>query len=164
MQPVIMLWKRVKKHEILLYMYGTSKAPARITIKNHTDIDRLATMYRNADLNTRKIFCKHKDDLKKLQYYYDVWIATERNCGTLDNIQQRGADYHVDHIVPISYGYNMKIPAGLIGNRMNLNVKHRDENMCKGARLTEQAKEIVVRWGYEVVDVTPFGTKAKAII
>ena len=47
-----------------------------------------------------------------------VWFYTMNNdLSKLDNYINRGfKTYHIDHILPISYGYNNNIPAKLIGS------------------------------------------------
>ena len=41
---------------------------------------------------------------KKL-YYQRVWELTEINCGEIQMIEKRGQEFHLDHIIPISFGF-----------------------------------------------------------
>lgn len=61
----------------------------------------------------------------------------------------RRAGFTIDHIVPISVGMNQGIPAELIGSRENLRLLTLEENVDKGARMTEESLVILRGWGYE---------------
>ena len=51
--------------------------------------------------------------------------------------------YHIDHIVPCWYGFKNKIPPEVIASVMNLQVIPAQENMRKGAKMTNKSKEVL---------------------
>lgn len=83
---------------------------------------------------------------KKL-YYKLVWIHTERNAKYLPYYKDRGWDKkHIDHIVPIHYGFKHSILPQLIGSLINLRMLDKNNNMRKNSRLTEESHKILNRW------------------
>jgi hypothetical protein len=96
---------------------------------------------------------KHKSnklELKKIKqnYYKSVWNITNSNSNKLPNIENRGfKSFHIDHIVPISYGYKNNINPQLIGSIDNLVLIGFKENTKKGTKLNEKAKELLKNWG-----------------
>jgi hypothetical protein len=72
-----------------------------------------------------------KTNLKKQIYYSKVWIESNKNSKYINNIELRGLDYHLDHIVPISYGFTNNISPLLIGGISNLRIIHKKDNMIK---------------------------------
>lgn len=140
-----------------IYSHGRNNSYKGIHFNEIEEGEALLNMFLRIPAKHKGLYNKHVHDLGKLNYYTNVWIATENNCCKIENINLRGADYHVDHIVPISYGFKIGIPEGLIGSKLNLNIKHRDHNMKKAAGLTDKAKELLTKWGYPVVSVDSFG-------
>lgn len=67
-------------------------------------------------------------------YYKKVRkITEEQPLHLLENNEKRGrVDYHVDHIIPISYGFANNLPPELIGNILNLQMLYYKENIKKG--------------------------------
>jgi hypothetical protein len=74
---------------------------------------------------------------RKREYYKRVWQITEdQNISELFGDKKRGFnDYHVDHIVPISYGFKNGIDPLVIGDKSNLNPLFCKDNMKKGQKL-----------------------------
>ena len=50
-----------------------------------------------------------KFGLKVYLYHLQVWSKTECVCHFVEGIEKRGALYHIDHIVPVSYGFSNDI-------------------------------------------------------
>jgi hypothetical protein len=73
-------------------------------------------------------------DEKKLSYYKTVWSITERNACKLKDNNLRGKHYHLDHIVPISYGYKHSIKPSVIGALKNIRIITMKENFKKNRR------------------------------
>lgn len=77
-----------------------------------------------------------KSNQRKIDYYKEVWYYTEKNANKLHNISLRGQEYHIDHIVPISYGFKKGIDPKKIGGIKNLRVVSKQENFRKSSRFT----------------------------
>ncbi len=75
-------------------------------------------------------------DNKKAEYYKKVWEITLTNdIDKLMNGNKRGfQDYHIDHIIPIIYGYKNNIPAEEIGHINNLRPLYWKDNLLKAAK------------------------------
>lgn len=99
-----------------------------------------------SDCKRKKILQNKKYTLDKLTYYIKVWVHTEANKDSIPNIADRGNDYHIDHIVPIIYGYRNGIGAGYIGGTDNLEVISGKANFKKNSLLSDKAKEILISW------------------
>ena len=77
------------------------------------------------------------------QYYKDVWELSEKNCLEIKDIELRGINYHLDHIIPIYLGYCYGIGAEIIGSKENLQIIPRKDNLKKNFILTKKALEIL---------------------
>lgn len=83
------------------------------------------------------------------QYRLKVDAITESNYITyFDAINPNGVkrgthDYHIDHIVPVKYGYENGIPPEIIAHPSNLQMLHWQENNQKGDKLLESAKPVL---------------------
>lgn len=73
----------------------------------------------------------------KKQYYKLVWELTENNnLSALEHHEKRGFyNYHLDHIIPISYGFKKGILPSIIAHIDNLRFIPWKENMKKKAKL-----------------------------
>lgn len=101
---------------------------------------------KNPHLKKRKL--SNIKDLEKRLYYIKVWIITESQpIFKLKNYDKRcfrGVDcYHLDHTVPIIYGYNNKIPPEKIGGISNLRFIPSEDNMKKGYKITEESHKVL---------------------
>ena len=83
-------------------------------------------------------------------YHRDVCQLTEtQDLSNLKDFSKRGfKGYHLDHIVPISYGRKHNIPPELIASLSNLRFISRKANLKKKANLIEEAKTLLKEWGY----------------
>ena len=83
-------------------------------------------------------------DIDKIEYYKQVWKITESqpleliegydiNKRTRIDLDENA--YHIDHIVPIIYGYEHNIPPEELGNIKNLQFIKAIENHKKGKKL-----------------------------
>lgn len=82
---------------------------------------------------------------EKNAYYRKVWEHTNRqNLQELTNYEKRGKighsedPYHLDHIIPISYGYKNDIPPEVIGDIENLQFIPAIENVRKSDTYNEE--------------------------
>jgi hypothetical protein len=76
-------------------------------------------------------------DIDKKLYYAKVWYITESQpIHILENFELRSyRGHHLDHIIPISYGYKNKISPEKMGDIKNLQFIPWDENYKKGAKV-----------------------------
>ena len=86
-------------------------------------------------------------EFERSYYWFVVWEITERNAAQVAGIEKRGAAFHLDHIVPILYGYEHNISPHLIGGLDNLRIISRAENMRKVNFITECSKKVLKLWG-----------------
>jgi len=83
---------------------------------------------------------------QKEKYYKEVRRTTESQpLHLLENYDKRGVSgqdtYHLDHIVPISYGFMNDIPPEIIGNISNLQFIYWLENIQKGSKYEEKDQD-----------------------
>jgi hypothetical protein len=73
---------------------------------------------------------------KKLYYNLVRSLTEKQPLHLLDNFLKRGKQtFHVDHIIPIIYGYNNNIPADEIAHINNLRIISATENLQKSCNL-----------------------------
>jgi hypothetical protein len=87
-------------------------------------------------------------DLEKRLYYLKVWSITEsqplKKLKNSDRRCFRGKNcYHLDHRIPISYGYQNKISPERIGSMDNLRFILAEDNMRKKNNLTEDSHKVL---------------------
>lgn len=87
-------------------------------------------------------------DLEKRLYYIKVWVITESQPLHLLKYYDRRcfkgpSCFHLDHIIPISYGFYNKIPAEKIGHISNLRFIRSIVNMRKGYKLTTESHKVL---------------------
>lgn len=83
-----------------------------------------------------------KERYKNRCLYY-----TNKNKHLVPNIHLRSWDnFHLDHIVPISYGYKHNIPPSLIGSVENLQIIPRTQNLRKGSKIFKDALLLIDKW------------------
>jgi len=77
--------------------------------------------------------------IEKSRYYNEVWKYTKKQpLHLLENYDKRGRTdlkedaYHIDHIIPISYGFENNIEPKIIGDITNLQMLPAVENIKKG--------------------------------
>lgn len=81
------------------------------------------------------ILPKQKDSSLFKTYKKKVWKLTEVNCQFLENITERGfTNYHVEHMISISYGFRNNIPIENIAHLSNLRMLFYKDNMIKGVK------------------------------
>ena len=90
---------------------------------------------------------KYIKNLKKKIYYAKVWMITEAHDLTvLPHHKKRGfKKYHLDHIYPISIGYENDVPPEIIAHIDNMRFIHHRKNMKKSNILTEEGIKIMAR-------------------
>lgn len=77
----------------------------------------------------------------KTDYYRQVWEHSELNAPMVPNIELRGKDYHLDHIIPISYGFKAEIDPAIIGGLNNLQILSHRDNFLKAAKYKPELAE-----------------------
>lgn len=81
---------------------------------------------------------------KKQKYYASVWRVTNKQpIKLLENYNKRGragqkGAYHLDHIIPIIYGFLNNIPPEIIGNISNLQIITWEENLNKSTKILNE--------------------------
>lgn len=96
-------------------------------------------------LHPKLIPAKAKD---KLNYYRECKLITETNKTLISDISNRKfRQYDIDHIVPISYGFQHNISPLLIGSIDNLRIISHIENAKKSSYLSNDAKQLLSIWG-----------------
>lgn len=78
--------------------------------------------------------------MEKNEYYKRVWEITEINCKNIPDIDKRGKDFHLDHIIPISFGFHYFISEDIIGAENNLRIISRKENFLKNCLINDEVK------------------------
>lgn len=86
-------------------------------------------------------------ELKRQQrraYRKKVWELTEQNKHLIPGIEKRSfRGYHIDHIIPITYGFKHNIAPEKIASIDNLRMLFHEDNLAKGAKL-EVNKQIKI--------------------
>lgn len=82
------------------------------------------------------------------KFLYNLQVAIHSNINSIevDNIDKRGSQFHLDHIIPISYGFNNGIDYKLISHKDNLQILTAKDNMSKGFKMTDKAKDLLSRF------------------
>lgn len=88
-------------------------------------------------------------DIDRYIYYIEVWKYTEMVELFVPNNHLRGSNYHLDHIIPLSYGFTYNIPSVIIGSLFNLQVITRGENGGKKDKITPKAEELLKQINYD---------------
>jgi hypothetical protein len=108
--------------------------------RKHTKEERelISRKTREAYLNSETYVIRQteKDDYKN--YYREVWRLTEHNdLSLLKNYENRGyRTYHLDHILPIRKGFDMKIPPAEIADINNLQFLWWKDNINKRTHIS----------------------------
>ena len=85
----------------------------------------------------------YKKDLEQFIYYYNVWKYTTINSPNVKDIEKRGKDFHLDHIIPIKIGYKYNISPQIIGSLPNLRIIDFKSNLHKANRITEDTIKVL---------------------
>lgn len=92
-----------------------------------------------------------KDNTEFKKYRYEVHKHSLINGKGLPNFNNRSYNtYNLDHIVPIKYGFDNKIPIELMSSRQNIRVILWSDNRAKWHNLTKDALILLKKWGYEI--------------
>ena len=79
-------------------------------------------------------------------YWFVVWNLTEQNSVFVPKIELRGKGVHLDHIVPISYGFENNINPHLIASTDNLQIIPAKDNLKKSCIITQQSINVLKIW------------------
>ena len=63
-----------------------------------------------------------------------------------NDVDRGRTEWHLDHIVPVIYGFKYAIAPELIGSVQNLQMLPFDHNIRKHAHLTKEAKALLKKW------------------
>jgi hypothetical protein len=75
------------------------------------------------------------------------WRLTNKVAYLVPDIHLRSfKGHHIDHIVSIAYGFRNNINPHLIASLDNLRMLPKMDNLVKGTKLTNEAKELLSRW------------------
>ena len=85
----------------------------------------------------------YKKDLEQFIYYYNVWKYTTINSPNVKDIEKRGKDFHLDHIIPIKIGYKYNISPQIIGSLPNLRIIDFKSNLHKSNRITDDTIKVL---------------------
>ena len=85
----------------------------------------------------------YKKDLEQFIYYYNTWKYTIINSPNVKDIEKRGKDFHLDHIIPIKIGYKYNISPQIIGSLPNLRIIDFKSNLHKANRITEDTIKVL---------------------
>jgi hypothetical protein len=117
--------------------YGKDKADKlQYEWKNSISAGVINYLY-DGDIAKRE---KYLDNLpKKDKYYYEVRKLSERQpLYLLENCENRGKfEYHLDHIIPIIYGFNNNIPSHEMASISNLQFIPWKDNLHKSSTYKE---------------------------
>lgn len=112
---------RVVKKDKGYYIYINHKTKKAMFIPNDL-VEQDALVYEFAELYVNS---NHKNKISVYNglpyciYFYTVWQLTEQNKHLVKDINLRGKEYHLDHIVPIIYGFENGISALIISSADN---------------------------------------------
>lgn len=129
-----------------IYLNNKTKKPLFIPL-DLVDNERL--VYEFAELyveSTHKNKISVYKGLPYCVYFYKVWQLTEQNSHLVYGIELRGKEYHLDHIVPIIYGFDKGISAMLISSPANLQMLKAKENLIKRQTITEEGIKLLKKW------------------
>lgn len=100
-----------------------------------------------------KIWVRPEDKEGYKGYVEQVRKLTQKNFTKhfydIKNSKLRGPDWHLDHMVSISYGYNHDIPVDVIAHYKNLEVIPAKENDSKGYKCSLTIEQL-----YEKIGIT----------
>ena len=103
----------------------------------------------------KRVKISYKKDLCKFLYWYDVYKLTEQNAPLLKDIEKRGNLYHIDHIIPIAFGYKYGIPSDIIGDINNLQIISLKDNFSKGNLITKEVKKMFSYFNINEANLVP---------
>mgnify|MGYP003586299918 FL=1 len=92
-------------------------------------------------------YSKQYKSLERFLYSLNVYRETNKNVSEVKNIDTRGHRNHLDHIIPISKGFNMGIDYKIIGGKDNLQVISSSDNIRKSNHPT--AKGDYLLWKHK---------------
>jgi len=75
----------------------------------------------------------YKDYKNKVIYHTEHTFKNNKNI--IDPQNLRGWEYHLDHYIPISYGFKNKVPPILLGNINNLSILDKISNIKKSDKI-----------------------------
>ena len=133
--------------QIKFYKGNEKKAFYSLDNKNRKIIEELIRNGEIPSCSNHKI--RLDGGFRKKEYFKSVWDVTEKNAKTIRKKQKgKNGALHLDHIVPIFYGYKNRIPIELIASSENIRLISAEENLNKGAYLIKESIELLAKWGY----------------
>ena len=90
---------------------------------------------------------KQYKSIEYFLYALEVYKETNKNVPNVLGIENRGINLHLDHIIPISYGFKNSINPSIIGGIDNLQIISNRDNARKSNNPT--AKGDYLLWKYK---------------
>ena len=78
---------------------------------------------------------EYKEYKTKVTYYTEQ--SYKKHIKILDRYKLRSKEYHLDHIIPISYGWINKIEPKIIGSLNNIQILIKIENLKKSNKIND---------------------------
>jgi hypothetical protein len=79
---------------------------------------------------------------KRVRELTEETINNNKSAFPLLHLRKWGK-YVIDHIVPISFGFDRYIPENAMADMCNLNFTTQEENTLKGIRLTDESRRVL---------------------
>lgn len=114
--------------------------------KDFPDRKEFTHLIRNASNN------RHRGERIKIyderdEYEEKIRNMTESiNLINIPGIENRGKDFHLDHIFPIKAAFEYKLSINLMSSLSNLQMLPANDNLIKGNKITKESIELVNRW------------------
>ena len=134
------------KLQAIIYKHDKCTRGKEIYSNCPTKLDILINLYLKLPENKKGIF-DSTIDFEYLKYLCEVWIYTEKEAHKVDNINLRSINYHLDHIIPITYGFYNNIDPCIIGGFDNLQIITSIENLKKNTKITPEAEKLLLKHG-----------------
>lgn len=81
---------------------------------------------------------KTRKTMQEYIYYYIATEATEQNTSKIKDIDKRGVNFVLDHIIPLDYGFKNNIDINIISSENNLQLLSNKDNLLKSNKITPQ--------------------------
>ena len=85
---------------------------------------------------------EYKEEFKEYMRAVRYW-SNKQDLSSLDNIEKRGVDWHLDHKYSIWDGFNAGVPIAMMSHINNLQMLPRKLNTAKGTKSCITLKELV---------------------
>ena len=90
---------------------------------------------------------KTRKTIQEYVYYYLTTELTEVNAIKVKDINKRGLEFVLDHIIPIDYGFKHNVDINIISSANNLQIISNKDNLFKSNKITQQAIDKIKELG-----------------